>query len=99
MDDMFIPIDDGASRYIGRECKPKEHGLLAFPCDTGYIQLDVRQKWHMDYVPKHDCCFMEYKQLHVKIRTATFMEIFTLTKDPCCAVQREMEKVMMEYKL
>ena len=99
MDEIFGLIEAGDSRYVGRKCQPKENRLLCFPCDTGYIQLNTRQKWEMDYVPQQDCCFMVYKQLHVKIRTATFLEFFRLTKDPCCAVQCEMEKVMMRYKL
>lgn len=80
-------------RYVGRVCHPKENGLLYFALNSGYIQLDKRQKWEMEYVPDRDTCFMRYKQLRVKITTAVFMQMFALDVDPCDAVKREMDKI------
>ena len=47
-------------RYVGRVCHPKENGLLYFALNSGYIQLDKRHKWEMEYVPDRDTCFMRY---------------------------------------
>lgn len=90
MDDIEFVSERRESRYVGRECKPKEKGLLYFAMNSGYIQLDRRQKWELEYVPMYNTCFMRYKQLRVKITTETFMQLFQLTHDPCGAVEREM---------
>lgn len=93
MNDIFDILSEETKRYVGRKCHPKENGLLYFALNSGYIQLDKRQKWEMEYVPEHDTCFMRYKQLRVKISTAVFMQMFTLDVDPCNAAKREMDKI------